>query len=564
MIVKLAVDRNHQPACPKILYRTSGDNRVFPKIHLDPVDQSYVYAAFKNQVKHVPVSNCGAHQNVKDCLSAQDPFCVWCLTENRCTFKDKCKDGDWFSIPDESKQKLVSHIVMQDSTGEIKLIIQTHLTLKQTVPPRFACQFSSSIHQLFKETGPPPQYPRCTRILNNTSPPDDVDVDIKIRLGRTTLADQIKVSNCLNITGEASLHLCQRCIRAGCGWRQNRCSWATDPVQNESICENMEFKKSFSNPEISSISPSVVSFYGRNHAVLSGHNLRDVTRVRIQDHMGCDPKESAVLNNNGSSLMFHVPSAEMKGMAKVCALLLDGSCHGNLAITYQSSPTCSDIVPAITWRSGKRKVTLIGTSMHLVDGVTHSSTQQEVIPYWSRSYQNLTYETPAETDTRMLRSPVFLKVANETLKCNKEIVYYPDPEFNGFTAVKEGMNIRISIQKKADNLEMKPEELDVWGIDGKKQHQCNNIFKESGKETETFICEIEGMQNSDFKQVQIKYGGKSLTLNQSSQLPLYVLLVILLIPVLITVVYFIYRKRRKHTAVTDESMGDLEFDNMED
>ncbi|XP_015239410.1 PREDICTED: plexin-C1-like [Cyprinodon variegatus] len=548
-LIKLAVDRNYQPACPKILYRTNGDNRVFPKIHLDPVDQKHVYVAFKNQVKHVSVSNCGAHQNVKDCLSAQDPFCVWCLTEGRCKFEGDCKDGEWFSIPDESKQKIVSHIVMQDSTGAIKLIIQTHLTLKQTVQSTFACHFSSSI-QLCKETGPPPQYPRCTCILKDFLPTDELDVNLKIRLGGTILADQIKISNCLSITGEASFHLCQRCIRAGCGWRQNRCSWGSDPIQKESICENMEFRKNFFKPEIFSISPSFVSFYGRNHVVLSGHNLRDVTRVRIQDNMGCDTKESPVLSNNGSSLTFHIPSTEKKGMFKVCVLLPDGSCHGHLTITYQSSPICRDIVPPSTWRSGKRMVTLIGTNLHLVEGITHNYTQQKVIPLRRSNFQSLIYETPAETNAGMLRSPVFLKVANQSLKCKKEIIYYPDPKFTSYTAVREGKDIRITIQKEPDKLEMKPEELEVWVIQGEKQHQCIEISKKSSNETESFICEMEGLQN--FNQIKIRYGGKTINLWELSFLHQILLIIrLLLIPCIIAVLVKICWWNKRFTAETN-------------
>lgn len=47
---QVAVDRNYHPTCPKVLYRASGDQNLFPKTHLDPVDQNHVYVPFKNQV----------------------------------------------------------------------------------------------------------------------------------------------------------------------------------------------------------------------------------------------------------------------------------------------------------------------------------------------------------------------------------------------------------------------------------------------------------------------------------------------------------------------------------
>lgn len=44
-------------------------------------------------------------------------------------------------------------------------------------------------------------------------------------------------------------------------------------------------------PTISSISPDIVSFYGKNQAALRGWNLGDVTGVRIQASMDCKPEE---------------------------------------------------------------------------------------------------------------------------------------------------------------------------------------------------------------------------------------------------------------------------------
>ncbi|XP_016516675.1 plexin-C1-like [Poecilia formosa] len=349
-LIKLSVDRKYQPSCPQILLRTSGDNKVFPKLQLDPVDHKHLYVPFKNQVQRVPVSNCRTYQNVKDCLSAQDPFCVWCVSEKSCSFKDDCRGSERLSIPDESKQEIVSHRFLKDSTGEMKIIIQSHLTIEKKVQSNFTCDFSTTSTQLCKKQGPKPQYPQCTCILNDPFPPDDLNVTVTIRLGDTSLSEQIKMINCFSIQGQPSFHLCQRCIRAGCGWRQNSCSWASDAVSDD-ICTNFEqFGRNFSEPEIFSVSPSVVSFYGRNQAVLSGRNLRDVTRVRIEADLDCDPKESPVLSKNGSSLTFHIPSTEAKGLTEVCVLLPDGSCHGNFTVTYLSSPICTDITPSSSWR----------------------------------------------------------------------------------------------------------------------------------------------------------------------------------------------------------------------
>ncbi|XP_047431421.1 plexin-C1-like [Mugil cephalus] len=211
-----------------------------------------------------------------------------------------------------------------------------------------------------------------------------------MRLGKTSLSERLKLTNCSDISGPPTSVLCQQCIKAGCGWNINRCSWSNEGVDNDNVCQKLEPGMNFSKPEISSISPSVVSFYGRNHALLSGQNLINVTRVRIQTDLDCAPQESPVWNKTGVSLTFHIPTTEKKGFVKACVLLPDGSCHGNAIITYRSTPSCTDIVPSSTWASGKRKVTLMGSHLEFVEGITHIHRQTEVqLPTTSSSQVGL-------------------------------------------------------------------------------------------------------------------------------------------------------------------------------
>ncbi|GLD64980.1 plexin-C1-like protein, partial [Lates japonicus] len=254
------------------------------------------------------------YTNVQECWSAQDPHCVWCGSETRCTFEDNCTDSDWVSIPDDHQHKIVSYKVEKEPTGQIKLNIQTHLTVGQSALSRFACQFSASSSELCSRSGPPPLFPQCTCILSDSRlPAGGLDVSVRIRVGKTHLLEQLTLTNCSDIRGPPSSVLCQQCIRAGCGWSKNSCSWANQGVINDSVCQTMESGMNFSRPVISSITPSVVSFYGRNHAVLSGQNLRDVTRVRMTADADCTPRESPVWNNTGVSLTFHIPRTDGKG-----------------------------------------------------------------------------------------------------------------------------------------------------------------------------------------------------------------------------------------------------------
>ncbi|MEQ2282279.1 hypothetical protein AMECASPLE_038849, partial [Ameca splendens] len=161
----LVVDKNNVPACPEELYRASRSQKELPKIHLDPVDRKYVYLQSKDQIIHIPVSKCNVYKNVKDCCTAQDPYCVWCYSERRCTFKDDCKGTEWLSIPDESHQEVVSHRSVNDNTGKVKVVVQVHLTVTQKVQSKFSCQITTTFGQLCRPNGPQPQYPQCTCIL---------------------------------------------------------------------------------------------------------------------------------------------------------------------------------------------------------------------------------------------------------------------------------------------------------------------------------------------------------------------------------------------------------------
>nr|XP_046234682.1 plexin-C1 isoform X2 [Scatophagus argus] len=562
-LIKLAVDKNYHTTCPMVLYRANDDRRVFPKIHLDQVDRKYVYVPFQNQMKRVPVSKCSTYTNVQHCWSAQDPYCVWCSSTRSCMFEDDCQDSNWLSIPDDFQQKMVSYKLVKDSTDQITLTIQTHLTVGQDALSNFFCQFLQNSRELCRRDSPPPQFPHCKCILiNNTLPDEGLHVKVKIGLGMTQLFKQLKISNCADIKGPPTAALCRQCIEAGCLWSKNSCSWADQGERKDSVCQMMESRMNVSGPEIFSISPSVVSFYGRNHAVLSGRNLHSVTRVRIQGDMDCKPQELNVWSNTGVNLTFHIPRADSKGVVKVCVLLADGSCHGNAKITYQSSPSCTYIAPSSTWASGKRKITLVGSHLEFVEGIIHSPAWQEVSLPRNNNYQNLTYDTPAMGTVENFKSNVFLKVANETLICPMTITYYPEPEFTSFATTRTGDDVRITIQKMADKLNMTIAELSVLGIHEGKPYPCIMEAKETSNETDSFICEIQMTPHAEFQQLKIIYGDKTVTLTlKSSSLFLLMLLVLLLIPCIIGLVVIIYRRKQQQlTAQMNKRMEDLELD----
>ncbi|AWO97816.1 putative plexin-C1-like [Scophthalmus maximus] len=564
LLIKLAVDKHYHTSCPTVLYRANDDRPVFPKLLLDQVDLKHVYVPLRDQMRRVPVAKCSIYTNVRECWSAEDPYCIWCGSKRSCTFEDDCGDSDWVSIADDYQEKMVSYRVAKASTGQITLHIQTHLTAGHRAQSNFACQFSARSSVLCSLNGLAPQFPQCTCTLTNgTLPAEGLKVSVRIRLGTTQLLEHLTLIDCSYLGGPPTSLLCQKCIRAGCGWNQNKCSWANQEVRNDSVCQMMVPGMNFSRPEISSITPSIVSFYGRNHVVLSGRNLGDVAGVRMQAHADCTPRESPVWNNTGVSLTFHIPSTESKGVVRVCALLPDGSCHGSTEITYKSSPSCTSIAPRSTWLSGKRKLTLMGSHLDFVEGVTHSHAPQEVRLPENKNYQNLTYDTLAAENTQgTFTNTVFLKVANESLPCSTNITYYPEPEFSGFKSITAGGGVRITIEKKADKLEMTTAELSVWGVNRGIHYPCVMKIKETHNESDIFTCEIQSTEDVEFQKLMIKYGDKTVMLHLKSSLPfLWVLLVLLLIPCIIFTVAIVYRsKQKKLTAQMNRRMENLELD----
>ncbi|XP_042366924.1 plexin-C1 isoform X2 [Plectropomus leopardus] len=555
-LIKLAVDKNYYTTCPTVLYRANDDRKVLPKIHLDQVGLKHVYLPFQKQIKRVPVSQCSTYTKVEDCWSAQDPYCVWCGSKRSCTFQDECRDTDWLSIPDDFQPKMVSYKVVKD-TDQITLNIHTHLTVGEKAGSNFNCECLSSPSGFFLQTKPPPNFPQCTCILSNRAlPAEGLRVTVRMRFGTTELSNEFKLFNCSDIRGPPTSALCRQCVEAGCGWSVNGCSWANQKV---SVCEKMDSGMSFSRPEISSITPDVVSFHGRNHAVLTGYNLSDVTRVRIQVYKDCTPQESPVWNNTDVNLTFHIPRSDYKGVVKVCVLLPDGSCHGNAKITYRSSPSCTGITPNSSWISGERKIKLMGSHLEFVEGVLHSHAPQEVRPPCNSSNQSLSYDTPAAKNG-ISTSAVYIKVANTTVAC-PTMIYHPNPKFTTFTSRRKGNIVRIDIQKTTDELAMTHTELSVQAVHDGKPYDCIMTGKEHSNNTDFYICEIQNSPNVKFQEIMIKYGNETVTLNVSSVSPLYALFVLMLIPVIIVVVFIVYqRQQRKLTDRMNKRMEDLELD----
>ncbi|KAL0962811.1 hypothetical protein UPYG_G00345790 [Umbra pygmaea] len=568
-LIKLAVDKNYKAACSKVLYKSDDDRQVFPKMQLDPVDSRHVYMALRNQLMRVPVAQCSKHTSLNECWSAQDPFCGWCDSESksRCSFLDDClQPSVWISIPEDSQQQsLVSYQVEKSSSGEIKLTAMLHLSVNGTEHPNFACNFPGN---LCGRSSPAPVFPQCSCLFSSSKlPTHGLNVTLKIRVGNASLSEMLMLTNCSDITGPPTSALCSRCMTAGCNWMNEACSWSRrgNSGSLKDICRSSQSGMNYSEPEIISIVPSVVSFHGRNHALMTGKNLDHVISVRILGlgYIDCNTKESPVWNHTGFSLTFHIPSGD-KGSVSVCAVLPDGRCLGNATITYRSSPTCTGILPTTTWASGNRSIKIMGSQLEFVEGVVHDHTPQ--INTINTRSGGLWYHTPKYDVNANLpvTSTVYLKVANLTLVCSN-LTYHPDPEFTSFTVTKTGNDRKVTIEKNTDELNINKSEISVLGVQGENQYvQCVMEKIQTSNGTDSIICEIKNAPYANIKSLRIYVGNFTVNLEQKAAhfLPfvLSFIFIIIIIVVFVSVVWIFNRKQKKMAEQMNKELERLECD----
>ncbi|XP_045555763.1 uncharacterized protein isoform X2 [Salmo salar] len=209
---------------------------------------------------------------------------------------------------------------------------------------------------------------------------------------------------------------------------------------------------------------------------MTGKNLHHVTRVRIQGHMDC------------------------------------------------------------SFKDGKRKIKVQGSQLEFVEGVVHDHAPQTILTNYSSG--SLWYHTPLfEHINQPVTSTVFLRVANQTLACSSQLTYHPDPEFTSYTAIKTGNDLRVTIEKRADELNIATEEILVFGVQEENQDvQCIMETIEKSNGTDSVICEIKNTPNFNINSVRIRVGNVTINLDSTHTV---LLTLFLLIPIIIVIVVFL-------------------------
>ncbi|KPP58172.1 hypothetical protein Z043_124023, partial [Scleropages formosus] len=203
-------------------------------------------------------------------------------------------------------------------------------------------------------------------------------------------------------------------------------------MEKRAKCDDFSSTLKYLEPKISSITPNQTSFYGKNNVIVSGENLGNVAKMRIQENVNCHPKESPVLTRTSDKLTFHLPGGN-KGVVTVCAALPNGKCFGSQNVRYGSLPFCNGLSPNTSWISGGRNIAISGENLNFVDEVIHKDSNSSVSKICETS-RILKYLSPAQEKKV---AQVSLKVANSTIPCSN-LKYLPDPQFTRFRATPAG------------------------------------------------------------------------------------------------------------------------------
>ncbi|KAG5846057.1 hypothetical protein ANANG_G00145690 [Anguilla anguilla] len=541
-LIKISMDKAMKPTCPIVLYKSDEDHPVHSKMILDPVDKKHIYLALGNQMKRVAVAQCWRYGSMRDCWFSHDPFCGWCSSQSRCTFPDECLTSAWISIPEGSLQeRMISfHVEETPSREKVILNVTAHLKVVAKGSPAFSCAFTTERGEsLCAGSGDTAAFPSCSCVfLRDKFPAGGLGVTVKITIDNQIVSESWNLKNCSLIQGGPTSALCSECVAAGCLWSftQHTCSWmpwSSHKSYTQGTCQNYSSGLNISKPEIYSITPSEISFYGKNNATITGKNLDHVTKLRIRGDMDCNLMEVPFHSRSSDRLTLHIPT-----------------------VLHRLSRDSS-------WASGGRAVSVLGTNLQFVDEIEHLDPPQTLGVNFSSS--NLQYYTPSVGTGTKRNVTVRLKVANETIAC-ATLTYHPDPEFIRFTTSPSGDDLRITVEKKVDKLNISREELNIYALEGDVEHKCqlDKIEPSHSSGVDSIDCEIHNKANAKIESVKIYLGNNQFEVKEP-QKTLYLIVLVICIIVLIFAgvgcTAWIYRsKQRKLSERMNEYVELLECD----
>ncbi|XP_077370888.1 plexin-B1 isoform X2 [Festucalex cinctus] len=190
---------------------------------------AHIYIMTKASVEKRPVAECGDHLDCQSCLSANDPYCGWCVLEGRCGQRWECRrgsvKGQWLWSFNHTQQCLsIQHLSLYNiSRGE-----KTNITVSVEGLPSlgqgeaYSCFFhDTETPALFTNTGVV-----CPTPDANSLPPighgdEFVMVILSLRFLNVTVAEtEFTLYDCSLVQKLSERRPCQGCVnsRWGCNW----------------------------------------------------------------------------------------------------------------------------------------------------------------------------------------------------------------------------------------------------------------------------------------------------------------------------------------------------------
>ncbi|XP_063073771.1 plexin-C1 [Engraulis encrasicolus] len=554
LLIRVVLDQSFKPGCPTVLYSSHEEQLFSRKMLFNPVIHTHIYLAQGTQMRKIPIAQCDVYRSLSDCWSAIDPFCGWCVSDHKCTFEHDCSISDWLSVPGTAKKREVISVHMNRDAAGQDIVVTASPNLNESI------SFSCSIEEC---VSPGPVACSCS-FSSDSFPAEGLSIKVNITVQKETHIQKIHLKNCSSIRGAPTSALCKECISAGCEWSSSgsECGWrsptASSSADTQDVCEGLPSVQNETKPEILSMTPSEVSIHGRKDAIITGKNLKSITKVRFQGTLDCTPKESQVLySTSGGSefLKFDIPRGT-KGTVRVCVLTPDDQCHGTAKLTYDAPPTCRSLQPKTTWASGGRNISILGSKLKFVEQVWHDNSPPamtpELISETHLKYISPTFHAPGEVS-------VDVSVGNQSVRCSQKLSYLPNPQFTGFTATPTGNNLDIVIQKTADSLGLNVSEIQVEALSGgEESYECEVQDIEHSDAASSVICEINGKARLSIETIKITVGGFSHTLKKQQNLGYIIPIPIVIMLALCVVLVVLYLNRKKQKMMRKQMRRELD------
>ncbi|XP_077399598.1 plexin-B1-like isoform X2 [Vanacampus margaritifer] len=190
---------------------------------------AHIYIMTKASVEKRPVAECGDHLDCQSCLSANDPYCGWCVLDGRCGQRWECRrgsvKGQWLWSFNHTQQCLsIQHLSLYNiSRGE-----KTNITVSVEGLPSlgegeaYSCFFhDTKTHALFTNAGVVCPTPDASNLPPIGHGDEFVMVILSLRFLNVTVAEtEFTLYDCSLVQKLSERRPCQGCVssRWGCNW----------------------------------------------------------------------------------------------------------------------------------------------------------------------------------------------------------------------------------------------------------------------------------------------------------------------------------------------------------